>query len=250
MSLVRRPAASRGFTLVELLVVIGIIALLISILLPALGAAREQGNAIKCLSNVRQLGTAFILFANDNKGKLPYPTASRGNGPKNTDWIFWQTGRDLGESAVCRYLGKDGAPNILRCPSDQWQEHPLNGNDPSTMGPYLYSYSGISYVMARAADPYNAVAVPLSAVVNSPEKIIVGEEDEHSINDGNWAIGQTPPVDMLAIRHERVRVLPDDATNWPRNLERRGNVAMLDGHAEFASRSYVHDPKHYDPFKK
>ena len=61
----------RAFTLVELLVVIGIIALLIAMLLPVLSKAKENARAVACQSNQRQLATGFLLFAQDNKGQLP-----------------------------------------------------------------------------------------------------------------------------------------------------------------------------------
>ncbi len=74
----------RGFTLVELLVVIGIIALLISILLPTLKKAKESANRVKCQSNIRQIVLAMMMYSNDQKSKM-YLYSS---GPGGNDSLY------------------------------------------------------------------------------------------------------------------------------------------------------------------
>ena len=168
------PARRRrhGFTLVELLVVIGIIALLIGILLPALSRAREQANATKCLNNVRQMALASMLFAQDHKGYMP--TASdddlaQVNDPYKNKWVYRANGDGSSSvmdcfSSLVPYLGarfsdsnsfmlKPGAQSkVFACPSDAAQDGSptagyaiYNNVDPGVMANDAPGYCPISY---------------------------------------------------------------------------------------------------------
>jgi len=128
----------RAFTLVELLVVIGIIALLLAILLPALSRVREASNRAKCLANIAELGRAVLLYAHDNKDHLP--DAGSGNAPdalmspRAVGLPAWSTfGPDtyvlpsIGQ-LLGKYLNND--TRLWICPSAPSNSFILTGADP------------------------------------------------------------------------------------------------------------------------
>src|SRR5436853_5678087 len=103
----RRPTQQRprAFTLVELLVVIGIIAVLIYVLLPALGRARKQAQTVACLANLRSIGQAIGIYAVNNKQSLPYgywdgigspDGKDAGSSDKSSDWALLLMSNALG----------------------------------------------------------------------------------------------------------------------------------------------------------
>lgn len=106
-----RPRPLGAFTLIELLVVISIIALLIAILLPALSAARRAGKAAACKSNLRQIGLAIQMYANDSDGFLPYAYDNW-----SAAWYerYWQV--KLSRYLTSRISGETANPFL--CPSD------------------------------------------------------------------------------------------------------------------------------------
>src|SRR6476620_6335224 len=133
----------RGFTLVELLVVIGIIALLISILMPALTRARDQAIRVQCMNNVRQLLIGCHMYVNDNKQNWVFCNWLSQEGKRPLGWLYKFPDLNQPEhveaSAIYPYL-KSRDP--YRCPIDN--------------PPYLHGVTHrlTSYLMNGAANGY------------------------------------------------------------------------------------------------
>lgn len=100
---------SAGFTLIELLVVIAIIAILASILFPVFTSARGRADQAKCLSNLKQLGTACVMYADDWRGTLPHP-----GGSSIVTWA-WDQDVDGGLNAYIKNKSQ-GSSTVWRCP--------------------------------------------------------------------------------------------------------------------------------------
>jgi prepilin-type N-terminal cleavage/methylation domain-containing protein/prepilin-type processing-associated H-X9-DG protein len=110
---------TRGFTLIELLVVIAIIAILASLLLPALSRAKSKASSVQCLNQMRQVGLATVMYAEDNEGWLPRSSHSA-MAYRQLPWGYALAPYILGKQVTqTDVLWTNLFNNLYRCPKDQ-----------------------------------------------------------------------------------------------------------------------------------
>ena len=184
----RQPLPRRGFTLVELLAVIATIAILASLMLPILGKAKIKAQQTRCLSNLRQLGFAWIMYYSDNNGRLvqSYPV-------NNTNaWILGDMTKpsEASNTDLIRQ-GKlfhyNQSYEIYRCPADKGV--PFGGKRLLTVRSYsMNSFMGERDPKIGAipnfADSYVLFYTKDSDLPRPSALWVMLDEDERSINDG------------------------------------------------------------------
>jgi len=260
MRFVKRQAGA--FTLVELLVVIGIIALLIAILLPTLGKAREAANRTVCVSNIRQLGIGMLAYCQNNNGWFPtcaYPDNGVSDKWYPEDWLHWEANRTLMDSAIARYVSGGNDPykfaSLLRCPSDSFEGRKTALSILSGQGPYIYSYS-MNDALAR--NTKSITSRTKITMWRAPwKKILLTEcQDEISVvylgvtrytyPGAAWSTAGPIPR-----RHGTTIFKGNVPGNyWLQPGSRVGiwaSTFFLDGHAEGTDQDFQNDPIQYQP---
>ena len=210
-----------GFTLIELLVVIAIIGILASLLLPALGAAKEKGKAIACLNHQKQIGLATMMYVDDYQDTYPADLRLRSSNPE------YMTNSGAWPTALLNYMGQKSTwaagmpqPEVYLCPAEKKSR--------STNMFFVVGYMANAHVIRETDDSDSTMKSPLrSSQIQAPSDILLFAEKAPLDWDHNRTANE---MNVNAIgKWAQVPIASD-----PKGLTRHsGNCNMLaaDGHA-------------------
>ncbi len=215
----------RGFTLIELLVVIAIIAILASILFPVFARAREQARKAACASNLKQIGLAFLMYAQDYDEALP--PFSQGTGPQGC----------LG------YAGADGPrwadmifpyvknSHVFDCPSGTQRMAVFSGGQCFDITKYSYGYNSAS----SAAADYGVAGRALAEIAQPSTTIMNAEDGRQDSGADPESIGREIPnaTDTLESLAGRVNGMRHTGAATGDYAAHALNVTYCDGHVKF-----------------
>jgi prepilin-type N-terminal cleavage/methylation domain-containing protein/prepilin-type processing-associated H-X9-DG protein len=245
----KQSVRRKGFTLVELLVVIGIIALLISILLPSLNRARETANRVKCGSNMRQVGQAILLYANENKGNYPRTRYNQGTGttwsyqaavntanpPAKDPFVDNVTDNDVVKAMFLLIRTQDITPEVFVCPSSN-DEKDTYGSGAGVSAQAKVSFTDKKNLSYSYCNPY-----PDANAVNNGYKTNTTAGAEFAIaadmNPGKPAGNAN--YDVTAPKNESSSPQFMQKGNSPNHQGQGQNVLYGDGHASFEQNPFV-----------
>lgn len=209
--------STSGFTIVELLVVVAIIAILASLLLPTLSKAKAKGQQVSCLNNLKQLNLCWTMYADDNDGRLA-PNNVKPGRVEESSADSWVTGNARFETNTLniengKLFKYNRSAGIYRCPADRSHVTRLK----NLLRTRSYSIStGIAHENAQRSLKYVRNFSDLTEPMPAKASVFI-DEDAYSIQDGAMGIE------------------PREALYWNLPSSRHANAGTLtfaDGHAE------------------